>query len=122
LHRSLSAARLAGAAAVVLAVLAVAGAALAAPARTTASSIKVTATEFHFALSPATAKAGVVKFTVVNKGKLAHDFAIDGRMTAMIQPGKTGTLTITLKKGKYPYKCTVPGHAAAGMKGILVVS
>jgi hypothetical protein len=24
----------------------------------------------------------------------------------------------TLKKGKHPYKCTVPGHAAAGMKGV----
>ena len=32
---------------------------------------------------------------------------------------KTATLTVTLKKGKkYPYMCTVPGHAAAGMKGV----
>jgi uncharacterized cupredoxin-like copper-binding protein len=121
MHRSLSAARLAGAAVVVLAVLAVAGGALAAPSHKT-STVKVTATEFHFALSPATAKAGAVKFTIVNKGKLAHDFSIAGKTSAMIQPGKTATLTVVLKKGKYPYRCTVPGHAAAGMKGILTVT
>ena len=39
----------------------------------------------------------------------------------MIGPGKTAKLTVTLKAGKYPYKCTVPGHAAAGMKGTFVV-
>ena len=37
------------------------------------------------------------------------------------QPGKTGVLVVTLKKGRYPYLCTVPGHAAAGMKGVLTV-
>jgi uncharacterized cupredoxin-like copper-binding protein len=25
------------------------------------------------------------------------------------------------KKGKYPYLCTVPGHAEAGMKGVFTV-
>ena len=27
------------------------------------------------------------------------------------------TFRFTLSKGKHQYKCTVPGHAAAGMKG-----
>ena len=31
--------------------------------------------------------------------------------------GKSATITATLKKGKNAYKCTVPGHAAGGMKG-----
>jgi len=26
------------------------------------------------------------------------------------------------KAGSYPYLCTVPGHAAAGMKGVLRVA
>ena len=40
----------------------------------------------------------------------------------MVKPGKKLTLTVTIKKaGKYPYLCTVPGHAAAGMKGTFTV-
>jgi uncharacterized cupredoxin-like copper-binding protein len=31
-------------------------------------------------------------------------------------------LTLTLKPGTYTFYCTVPGHAAAGMKGKLVVT
>jgi uncharacterized cupredoxin-like copper-binding protein len=40
----------------------------------------------------------------------------------MISPGKSGKLIVTLKKGKLSYICTVPGHAAAGMKGKLTVT
>jgi uncharacterized cupredoxin-like copper-binding protein len=28
---------------------------------------------------------------------------------------------VTLKTGNYPYLCTVPGHAEAGMKGTFTV-
>jgi uncharacterized cupredoxin-like copper-binding protein len=124
MHLSLSAARLGTAVAVAAAALGVAGPALANPAhagRASGTSIKVTATEFKFVLSPSRAKAGSVTFTLVNKGKLAHDFAIAGKKTALVAPGKSAKLTVKLKAGKYPYKCTVPGHAAAGMKGILAV-
>jgi uncharacterized cupredoxin-like copper-binding protein len=121
MNPSLSAARLGAGIAVVVAAFAVAVPALASPARATATSVKVTASEFKFALSPTSAKAGSVTFTVVNKGKLAHDFKIAGKKTALISPGKSGKVTVTLKAGKYPYLCTVPGHAAAGMKGTFVV-
>jgi uncharacterized cupredoxin-like copper-binding protein len=124
MHRSLSPARLGDGIAVAFAALAVAVPAFAAPAHTARSAttaVKVTATEFKFALSTKTAKHGTVVFTVVNKGKLAHDFKIAGKKTAMLAPGKSGKLTVTLKAGKYPYVCTVPGHAAAGMKGTFIV-
>ncbi len=124
MHQSLPAARLGAGIAVAFAAFALAGPALAAPAHArhaAGTSIKVTATEFKFALSPTGAKAGSVTFTITNKGKLAHDFAIAGKKSALIAPGKSGKLTVTLKAGKVPYKCTVPGHAAAGMKGTLVV-
>jgi uncharacterized cupredoxin-like copper-binding protein len=120
MHPSLSAARLAAAAAALVAAFALAGPALATAAHRT-STVKVTATEFKFKLSPATAKAGSVTFSIVNKGKLAHDFMIAGKKSRLVKPGKTGKLTVRLKAGKYPYKCTVPGHAAAGMKGTLSV-
>jgi uncharacterized cupredoxin-like copper-binding protein len=116
-----STARLGAGIAVVFAALAVAVPALAAPARTTSTAVKVTASEFKFVLSTKTAKAGSVVFTVVNKGKLAHDFKIGGKKTPMLAPGKSGKVTVTLKAGKFPYICTVPGHAAAGMKGTFTV-
>ena len=124
MNSSFSAARIGAGIAVVFASFAVAGPVLAAPSHARhaqGAAVKVTASEFKFVLSPTSAKAGSVTFTVVNKGHLGHDFAIAGKKTAVIAPGKTGTLTVTLKAGKYPYKCTVPGHAAAGMKGIFVV-
>ena len=89
-----------------------------------ATTVTVTAgkpTEFHFKLSKATVPKGSVTFKIVNKGKLAHDFKIAGKKSKMVQPGKSTTLKVTLKSGKQKYQCTVPGHAAAGMKGTLKV-
>jgi uncharacterized cupredoxin-like copper-binding protein len=90
-----------------------------------AATVTVTAgspAEFKFKLSAASVAAGVVTFKVTNKGKLAHDFQIGGRKTPLINPGKSNTLRVTLKKGSAAYMCTVPGHAAAGMKGTLKVN
>jgi uncharacterized cupredoxin-like copper-binding protein len=89
-----------------------------------ATTVTVTAgkpTEFHFTLSKATVPKGAVTFKIVNKGKLAHDFKIAGKTSKMVQPGTSTTLKVTLKSGKQKYLCTVPGHAAAGMKGTLKV-
>ncbi len=64
------------------------------------------------AVQTSSAKAGKVTFKVTNKGKLDHDFKIAGKKTPMIKPGKSATITVTIKKGKnYPYLCTVVGHA-----------
>ncbi len=105
---------LAAAALVVLASLVLSP--VAAPAAK-ATTVKVTAMEFKFKLSTSSAKAGKVTFKVTNKGKLAHDFKIAGKKTKLLGPGKSQTITATIKKGKNAYLCTVAGHAAAGMKG-----
>jgi uncharacterized cupredoxin-like copper-binding protein len=84
--------------------------------------VTVTASEFKFKLSALKVAHGKVVFHVVNRGKLAHDFKIAGKKTALLKPGKAVNLTVTLKKGSYPYLCTVAGHAAAGMKGKLKVT
>ena len=86
------------------------------------STINVTAKDISFTLSAKTAKSGIVIFKVKNTGQLMHDFQISGRKTKMLSPGQSDTLRVTLRKGAYPYKCTVPGHAAAGMKGIFKVT
>jgi uncharacterized cupredoxin-like copper-binding protein len=95
------------------------------PTKTRAQVVKVTAgspSEFRFALSKKTVRRGVVLFKITNKGMLPHDFKIAGKRTPLLQHGKTKTLRIVFKKVKrYPYLCTVSGHAAAGMKGVLRV-
>ena len=90
------------------------------------TTITVTAgkpTEFRFTLSKMSVPHGTVTFKITNKGALAHNFSINGKKAGQIATGKSTTLTVTFAKaGKYAYMCTVPGHAAAGMKGTLTVT
>jgi uncharacterized cupredoxin-like copper-binding protein len=90
--------------------------------RQTATTVQVKGGEFFFRLSTKSiAKPGKVTFVFKNIGHVAHDFKINSKTTPLIQPGKTSRLVVTFKKGSYPYLCTVPGHAAAGMKGVFTV-
>ncbi len=106
---------------------------------TLVTNITVTAgkpSEFHFILSKSTAKRGIISFKITNKGAIPHDFKLcskasssavavtcTGRATKLINPGSSATLRVTvLLKGTYEYLCTVPGHAAGGMKGLFKVS
>jgi outer membrane protein assembly factor BamB len=95
----------------------------ASPASVQGTSIQVNGGEFFFRLSTKSAmKPGKVTFVFKNVGHVLHDFTISGKKTPLIQPGQTAKLIVTFKKkGKYPYRCTVPGHAAAGMKGVFTV-
>ena len=94
-------------------------------AATGAETVAVTAgkpSEFRFALSKKTVVKGAVTFKVTNKGALKHDFKIAGKKTPVLATGKAGTLKVTFTKaGKFAFLCTVPGHAAGGMKGTLTV-
>jgi uncharacterized cupredoxin-like copper-binding protein len=91
---------------------------IAAQGQAQVTTIRVTALDtLKFKLSATKAKHGTVKFVVKNTGNLKHDFWIAGKKTKLLGHNQSATLTVTVKKGKNPYKCTVPGHAAAGMKG-----
>jgi uncharacterized cupredoxin-like copper-binding protein len=108
-----------------VAALAVAVSALGAGAAASATPQRVTVgmSEFKFAVTPKTVKKNaVVTFVLTNKGTIGHDFKIGGKKTAILPAGRKGTLKVTFKKaGRYPYLCTLPSHAAAGMKGVLTV-
>jgi uncharacterized cupredoxin-like copper-binding protein len=98
--------------------------ALPAVAAPTATTVTVTAgkpSELKFTLSKKSVAKGPVTFKVTNKGTSTHDFKIAGKKTKLLAPGKSATLAVTLKAGKAAYLCTVPGHAAAGMKGTITV-
>jgi uncharacterized cupredoxin-like copper-binding protein len=78
--------------------------------------------EFNFTLSKKVAPKGTVVFKVTNKGSVSHDFKIAGKRTPNLVAGKAGTLKVVFAKaGKYPFLCTLPGHAAGGMKGTFTV-
>jgi uncharacterized cupredoxin-like copper-binding protein len=87
------------------------------------TTVTVKGGEFFFRLSTKSiARPGKVTFVFKNVGHLLHDFKINGKKTPLIGPGKTTRLTVTFKKkAKYGYLCTVPGHAAAGMRGTFTV-
>jgi uncharacterized cupredoxin-like copper-binding protein len=104
-------------------------------AGTTVNVVAGKPSEFKFQLSAMSVKHGSVTFKLTNKGALPHDFFVcssskggtgntcAGKGTATISPGGSATLTVTFPTaGTYEYLCTVPGHAAAGMKGDLKVT
>jgi|KBSMisStaDraftv2_1062788.scaffolds.fasta_scaffold128344_2 uncharacterized cupredoxin-like copper-binding protein len=85
--------------------------------------ITVNASEFKYKFSKLSAPIGTVIFTVNNKGKIAHDFKINGKKTPLLAPGKTAKLTVRFtKKGQYAFLCTLLGHAGAGMRGKFAVA
>jgi uncharacterized cupredoxin-like copper-binding protein len=102
---------------------------------TTVNVIAGKPSELRFTLSKQTFPHGTVAFKLTNAGALAHDLKIcaspkggsanscPGKVTKLIGHGQSVTLTYTFKtKGTYEYLCTVPGHAAAGMKGDVKVT
>ena len=109
-----------------VALLGAAAAGVVAHASANTKTINVTEREYHISLSGKGAP-GVVKFVVKDTGKLSHALEISGpgvkgKRTPLIEPGKSATLTVTLKAGTYTLWCPVPGHAALGMKTSLKVS
>jgi FtsP/CotA-like multicopper oxidase with cupredoxin domain len=66
-------------------------------------------------------------FSVTNEGATQHSFAVlagdQTYETPLLDGGTTATLEVPgLPAGDYTTECTAPGHAAAGMKGMLMVS
>jgi uncharacterized cupredoxin-like copper-binding protein len=103
--------------------------------------------EFKISVSPNTATAGDVKFTISNKGTIGHEFLVvktdilDGKIPLAgdhfaepspglevideigeFKPGTTELLVLNLAAGNYQLVCNLPGHYAAGMHTSFVVS
>ena len=105
---------------------------------TSGTTITGTLTEYHIALSAASAPAGSVTFNVTNSGTMVHEFVIlktdvqakdlplvDGVVVeadyspvgevAETEAGKSGTFTATFAAGHYAIICNIAGHVAQGM-------
>jgi hypothetical protein len=111
--------------AILLGFLGVASAGYVARAGAAKTTVVVTEKEFSIALTPRRIPVGVTRLVVRNKGLYAHSLAVKvgttTKRTALIKPGTSATLIVTLKKGKTALWCPVPGHAARGMKATLAV-
>ncbi len=90
---------------------------------------------------PLKVAAGKVTFKMRNEGTVEHELVVfkgagplviknfkgveAGRWLGEVSetaPGKAGTLTLTLKAGKYLLACNIPGHYQLGMHRVLIVS
>jgi plastocyanin len=82
-------------------------------------------TEIAFDTTKLTSKPGKVTIDFNNPAAIEHDVAIeqDGEQIAVsetIVKSKT-SVSADLAPGTYTFLCTVPGHAEAGMQGVLTV-
>lgn len=86
-----------------------------------APEIEVISSEFGFDPAELRIEAGrPVNVSLVNEGDLLHDLTLEELDVRIVAgPGDTGRASITADAGTYRYFCSVPGHAEAGMEGIL---
>ena len=111
-------------------------------ASTTGTVVNVGEKEFKMSPSTTSVKAGSVTFKIKNKGALDHTFVIIKTSLAAsklpvknekvtlkplkdvgpFKPGKGGTLTLTLKPGKYVLYCNIKAHYSAGQRVAFTVS
>jgi manganese oxidase len=86
--------------------------------------VPVTLKEFAIVPTHLMAPPGALSLKVSNTGSMDHDFQIAGLgKLATIKPGETRTLDLPgVSAGSYKITCTVPGHAASGMTGDLMVA
>src|SRR4029079_10482127 len=90
--------------------------------------------ELRFQMSQSSKlKVGTYTFKVTNKGLGFHTFKFCtapvktaakntcvGKVTKTLKPGQSASFSVTIKKaGKYEFLCSIPGHAAGGMKGLI---
>ena len=72
------------------------------------------------------ASAGKVTIVFTNRSHIKHDVRIEVGETEYGGTKKIGhgttSVTLTLKKRKYHFYCSVPGHEDGGMSGYLYVS
>lgn len=85
---------------------------------------EIVASDFAFSPAEFTVTAGEpVNLTLVNRGAVPHDLVI-GELDVEVEAGVGQRSTVGFvpsEPGSYPFVCTYPGHAGAGMRGTLMV-
>lgn len=89
-----------------------------------APAVRVTATDLRFDTAEIRLPAGTaVNLTLTNGGRLPHDLTVPRLgIQVVAAAGETRTAGLRdLAPGRYDAYCSVPGHADAGMRTIVVV-
>ncbi len=100
------------------------GAVVSANRQQAAKTFAVEVSEFKFNPSTFRVTEGeVVRFNVENRGKVPHEFELEGLGVEVVIPeGKSVSFTVSPpKSGVYNLICDLPGHLKAGMRGELIV-
>lgn len=95
------------------------------PAVPGAREVTVVADEFRFSPSRIKIPGGEpVNITLVNEGDSPHDLTISSLDFQLVAgPGSRSAGSMTLEHGdEVSFECTVPGHAQAGMTGVVATS
>lgn len=118
--------------AVVVAMAAIGGAAVAWPASGSSPkppavrALSASGSALAFNRQRLRAPVGRVRLVLTNRSFLAHNVAIRGpklkaRRGRVVDRDGVSRVTATLPPGRYTYFCSVSGHEAAGMRGTLLV-
>ena len=68
-------------------------------------------------------KAGTYEVQLTNNGAIQHDITFaDGTTSGLVDPGQAKTVTVNVPDAGITFICSVPGHAAAGMKGGITIA
>ena len=90
-----------------------------------AQHVSLTAQDTTYSTTTIEVRAGsFVALEFTNAGAVFHDWHVDGlaNVEAAARPGQAGHVRFKIDApGRYPFECTVPGHADAGMRGVLIV-
>jgi plastocyanin len=115
------------AAGAVLALAAVLGAVAVAGPREPAAApgsqrIALRAARTAYSTTALTARPGQVTVSLTNRDLFWHTFTIERLGVNVDVPvGGTRSVSFTAEPGTWTFVCTIPGHAAAGMRGTLTV-
>ena len=91
-----------------------------------AEHVSITARDLAFSTSTIEVTSGrLVVVTFINAGSVFHDWEVDGlaNVDAGARPGQAQEISfVAPAPGRYTFRCSVAGHAEAGMIGVLIVA
>jgi nitrite reductase (NO-forming) len=85
--------------------------------------IAITAADLSF--SPATTtvdKAGPYQLQLTNTGAIEHNITLPDGKVLTAAPGKSARMVVDVPAGGLMFTCSIPGHAQAGMQGMIMVA